>query len=193
MMLTAYHGQVANFSEIARSLGLSAPTIRRYIDILIGTFMVRELIPWSENIKKRQVRSPKVYIRDSGILHALLQIKTRSELDIFPRLGSFWEGFALEELIKLLGLRVEECFFWATHSDAELDFLCRWSGKQIGFEFKYADVPKISKSMRIALEDLKLDHLYVIYPGKEIFEMDKKITAYGFERLMEIKNYMQKS
>lgn len=190
MMLTYYHGQTLNTSEIARSLGVSDPTVRRYLDILIGTFMIRELIPWSENIKKRQVRSPKIYFRDSGILHALLNIRNTSDLDIFPRLGAFWEGFALEEIIKFLGLRSEECFFWATHADAELDLFIMLHGKRIGFEFKYADVPKTTKSMRIALTDLRLDHIFVIYPGTEIFPLDEKITAYGLKSISKFFNYM---
>ncbi len=185
-MLTYYHGQTLNTSEIARSLGVSDPTVRRYLDILIGTFMIRELIPWSENIKKRQVRSPKIYFRDSGILHALLNIRNVTDLDIFPRLGAFWEGFALEEIIKFLGLRSEECFFWATHTDAELDLFTMLHGKRIGFEFKYADVPKTTKSMRIALTDLSLDHIFVIYPGTEIFNLDEKITAYGLKSISKL-------
>lgn len=181
LMLAHCHGQIFNASEIARSLGVSDHTSRRYLDILTGTFMIRELTPWFENIQKRQVRSPKVYFRDSGILHALLNIHDATELDTYPRLGAFWEGFALEEIIRRLDANSEECFFWATQADAELDLFIIKHGKRLGFEFKYADVPKITKSMRIALEDLKLDHLYVIYPGKETFALDDKITAQALE------------
>ncbi|MCA9507155.1 MAG: DUF4143 domain-containing protein, partial [Myxococcales bacterium] len=181
LMLVHYHGQIFNSSEIARSLGISDHTSRRYLDILSGTFMIRELVPWFENLQKRQVRSPKIYFRDSGILHALLNIKDASELDTYPKLGSFWEGFALEEIIKTYDLRAEECFFWATQADAELDLFIFRNGKRLGFEFKYADVPKVTKSMRIALADLKLDHLTVIYPGKETFSLAEKITAQGLE------------
>ncbi len=179
LMLAHYHGQIFNASEIARSLGVSDHTVRRYLDILTGTFMIRELSSWFENISKRQVRAPKIYFRDSGILHALLNIKTYADLHVHPKLGAFWEGFALEEVIKTYHLRAEECFFWATHAHAELDLLIFKDGKRIGFEFKYTDAPNITKSMYIALEDLKLDQLIVIYPGKETFPLSEKITAQG--------------
>ncbi|MBS1988536.1 ATP-binding protein [Candidatus Dependentiae bacterium] len=181
LMLAHYHGQTFNASEIARSLGVSDHTSRRYLDILSGTFMIRELSPWFENLQKRQVRSPKIYFRDSGILHALLNIKSFTELDTYPKLGSFWEGFALEEIIKTYDLNSEECFFWATQADAELDLFVFRNGKRLGFEFEYADVPKVTKSMRIAMADLKLDHIMVIYPGKETFSLAENITAHGLE------------
>ena len=183
LMLVHYHGQVFNASEIARSLGVSDKTIHKYIDILSGTFMIRRLSPWLENLKKRQVRSPKVYFRDSGILHALLNIKDTTELDTYPKLGAFWEGFALEEVIRTYDASSEESFFWATHANAELDLFIIKHGKRLGFEFKYTDVPKVTKSMIIALEDLKLDHITVVYPGKETFELTDKITAQGLESL----------
>ncbi len=183
LMLAHYHGQTFNASEIARSLGVSDHTTRRYLDILAGTFMVRELSPWFENIQKRQVRAPKIYFRDSGILHALLNIQNFTELDTHPKLGAFWEGFALEEIIKAYDLRAEECFFWSTQADAELDLFIFKDGKRLGFEFKYADVPKVTKSMRIAIADLKLDNLTVVYPGKETFQLDKNITAQGLESI----------
>lgn len=181
LMLAHYHGQVFNGSEIASSLGVSNHTARRYLDILAGTFMVRELTPWLENLKKRQVKSPKIYFRDSGILHALLSIKTMSELEIYPKLGAFWEGFALEEMIKAYDLRSEECFFWSTQADAELDLFVFKDGKRLGFEFKYVDVPKITKSMHIAIADLMLDQLTIVYPGKESFPLTDKITAQGLD------------
>lgn len=184
LMLAHYHGQTFNASEIARSLGVSDHTSRKYLDILTGTFMIRELSPWFENLQKRQVRAPKIYFRDSGILHALLNIKNITELDTYPKLSAFWEGFALEEIIKAYDLNSEECFFWATHADAELDLLIFKDGKRIGFEFKYADVPKITKSMRIALVDLKLDHLIVVYPGNETFPLTENITAQGLESIV---------
>ncbi len=187
LMLAHYHGQIFNASEIARSLGVSSHTTRKYLDILAGTFMIRELSPWFENLQKRQVRSPKIYFRDSGILHALLNIKDKAELDTYPKLGAFWEGFALEEIIKAYDLRAEECFFWATHADAELDLFIFKNGKRLGFEFKYTDVPKVTKSMRIALADLKLDHLTVVYPGKETFPLTENITAQGLEDIVKSK------
>lgn len=183
LMLAHYHGQVFNASEISRSLGVSDHTARRYLDILTGTFMIRELSPWFENIQKRQVRSPKIYFRDSGILHALLNLKNTEELETHPRLGAFWEGFALEEIIRSYDVGPEESFFWATHSDAELDLFVIKQGKRLGFEVKYADVPKITNSMKTALIDLKLDHLTVVYPGKETFPLTEKITALGLESL----------
>ena len=186
LMLAHYHGQVFNASELAQALQVSSPTIRKYLDILVGTFMVRELSPWYENLKKRQVRAPKVYFRDSGLLHALLSIKDRAELDIYPRLGASWEGFALEEVIRFYDVSPEEVFFWATHADAELDLLIFKGGKRLGFEFKYVDVPRTTKSMHIALEDLKLDHLFVIYPGTELFSLTGKITACGLLSLSRL-------
>jgi uncharacterized protein len=185
LMLVHYHGQVFNASEIAKSLGVSDHTTRRYLDILVGTFMIRELLPWFENIQKRQVRAPKIYFRDSGILHALLNIKDAVELDTYPRLGAFWEGFALEEVIRRYEAGPEESFFWATQADAELDLFITKHGKRLGFEFKYTDVPKITKSMHIALTDLKLDHLTIVYPGKETFQLAEKVTAQGLESLVE--------
>ncbi|KKQ33027.1 MAG: ATPase [candidate division TM6 bacterium GW2011_GWF2_37_49] len=183
LMLAHYHGQTFNASEIARSLGVSDHTARKYLDVLVGTFMIRELSPWFENLQKRQVRAPKIYFRDSGILHALLNIQTFNELDTYPKLGAFWEGFALEEIIKAYDLRSEECFFWATHADAELDLFVFKDGKRLGFEFKYTDVPKVTKSMQIAIADLKLDHLTIVYPGKEAFPLNEKITAQGLESI----------
>ena len=183
IMLTHYHGQVFNSSEIARSLGVSDHTARKYLDILAGTFMIRELSPWFENIKKRQVKSPKIYFRDSGILHALLNIKNMTELETYPKLGAFWEGFALEEVIRIYNANPEEYFFWATHADAELDLFIIKHGKRLGFEFKYTDAPRITRSMQIALNDLKLDHITVIYPGKKTFPLSDKITAQGLESL----------
>lgn len=177
LMLCHYHGQIFNASELSRSLGVSDHTVRRYLDILCGTFMVRMLTPWFENISKRQVKSPKIYFRDTGILHGLLSIENMDMLETHPRLGSFWEGFALEEVIKQFGLAPEECFFWATHADAELDLFVLLKGKRIGFEFKYADVPKVTKSMHSALASLSLDALFVVYPGAEKFELADRVTA----------------
>lgn len=187
LMLAHYHGQIFNAHEIGKSLGISNYMIQKYLDILVGTFMIRNLTPWFENIQKRQVKSSKLYFRDSGILHALLGLSTHEQLDNYPRLGSFWEGFALEEVIRILNAAPEECYFWATHSDAELDLFILKDGKRLGFEFKYADAPRITKSMRIARDDLKLDHLFVIYPGNDTFPMDEKISAYGLENISKLK------
>jgi predicted AAA+ superfamily ATPase len=183
LMLAHHHGQIFNASEIARSLGISSHLVRKYLDILAGTFMIRILTPWFENLQKRQVKSPKIYFRDSGILNTLLGLNTPAQLNLNPRLGSLWEGFASEEIIRLMQVTNEECYFWATQADAELDLLILKNGKRIGFEFKYTDAPKITKSMRIALEDLKLDHIALIYPGSTIFPLTEKITAYGLETI----------
>lgn len=184
MMLCHYHGQTFKASEISRSLGISDHMTRKYLDILTGTFMVRTLHPWLENIGKRQVKAPKIYFRDSGILHALLDIYNQQQLTSNPRLGAFWEGFALEEVTRKFGARSEECFFWGTQSGAELDLMLQRGGKRLGFEFKYSDAPKITSSMRTALMDLALDHLYVIHPGTGSFPMTEQVTAYGLETFL---------
>ena len=180
MMVAHYHGQILNASEIGKSLSISYHTVKKYMDILEGTFMVRMLQPWFENISKRQIKSAKLYIRDSGLLHALLDIRDAEQLQVHPKLGSSWEGFALEEIIKQYHALPEECYFWATQAGAELDLLIIKDGKKIGFEFKYTDAPKITPSMRIAIETLKLDHLYIVFPYKEdSFPLAEKITARG--------------
>jgi uncharacterized protein len=185
MMLCHYHGQTLNASEIGKSLEISSHTVKKYMDILAGTFMMRILHPWFENISKRQVKAAKIYFRDSGILHLMLGIHDTQKLTTYPRLGSFWEGFALEEILRKYRATQEECFFWATQSGAELDLLLYKKGKKLGFEFKYSDSPKLTPSMHIALADLRLDHLYVIHPGDGNFPMNEKITAYGLEAFIK--------
>ncbi|OGB83777.1 hypothetical protein A3F66_03490 [candidate division TM6 bacterium RIFCSPHIGHO2_12_FULL_32_22] len=185
MMLTYYHGQTINFSEIANSMMISDNSARRYLEILAGTFMIRILQPWYENIRKRQVKSPKIYFRDSGILNALLGIKDKTELYNNPKLGAFWEGYALEEIIKFLNIDTEEAFFWATQADAELDLFIIKDGKRLGFEFKYSDAPKTTKSMHSALNDLKLDTLYIIYPGDQKFQIREKMIVCGLKNFVE--------
>jgi hypothetical protein len=181
LMLTHYHGQVVNFSDLGRSLSITDYTVRKYLDILTGTFMTRTLNPWFENISKRQVKAPKIYFRDSGILHTLMGIPSTEHLTVHPRLGALWEGFALEEIIRCYQLPPEECFFWGTQSGSELDLLIHHQGKRIGFEFKYTDAPKRTPSMHHAVTDIKLDHLYVIYPGNTSFPLSESITAQGLE------------
>lgn len=183
LMLAHYHGQIFNASEIGRSMGISDHIVRKYLDILSGTFMIRILYPWFENLQKRQVKSPKIYFRDSGILNGLLGINTDNQLYTNPKLGALWEGFALEEVIRSLKINSQDCYFWATHADAELDLLALKNGKRLGFEFKYSDSPKTSKSMRIAIKDLNLDKLFIIYPGDQIFPLDEKILAFGIKNL----------
>lgn len=183
LMLAHYHGQLFNASELARSLGISDHTVRKYLDILAGTFMIRVLSPWFENLKKRQVKSPKIYFRDSGVLYALLGISDMAQLHLHPRLGSFWEGFALEQIITTVADRGEDAYFWATQAEAELDLLILKNNKRLGFEIKYTDTPKVTKSMRIAQQDLKLDQLAVVYPGSTVFPLAKQITAFGFDTI----------
>jgi len=174
-MVAHYHGQVWNAAEFARSLGSSEKTARRYLDILAGAYMVRVLPPWHENLKKRQVRSPKIYIRDSGILHSLLQLRTRDEMLGHPKLGASWEGFAIEQILGRLSTR--EAYFWAAHSGAELDLMVTVGGRRHGFEIKYSDAPRRRRSMRTALSDLGLDHLWVVYPGSKRYPLDDDITV----------------
>ena len=174
-MLAHYHGQIWNSAEPARSLGISEPTVRRYLDLLEGLFLVRRLQPWHTNIKKRQVKSPKYYYRDSGLLHYLLGISTQLELESHPKLGLSWEGYALEEIIKVT--EPDQVYFWAAHSGAELDLLVIKDGRHYGVEFKRVDAPKVTVSMRAALEDLQLEHLAVIYPGVLGYPLVEKVTA----------------
>jgi predicted AAA+ superfamily ATPase len=183
-MVAHYHGQVLNLAELARALGSSEPTARRYLDILSGTYVVRQLPPWFENLKKRQVRSPKVYIRDSGLLHALLGIPDPPGLQAHPKLGASWEGFCLEQILSVCGDR--DAWFWGTHSGAELDLLLLHAGCRLGFEFKFSDRPATTRSMRIALADLALDHLYIVHPGEHEFPLDESITAITLPRLIDV-------
>ncbi|MFM7214696.1 MAG: ATP-binding protein [Verrucomicrobiota bacterium] len=183
-MVAHYHGQVLNLAELARALGSSEPTARRYIDILSGTYVVRQLPPWFENLKKRQVRAPKVYIRDSGLLHALLGITDPVGLQSHPKLGASWEGFCIEQILSLCGER--DAYFWGTHAGAELDLLLTHRGQRLGFEFKFSDRPGTTKSMRIALQDLALDQLYVVHPGEHTFELDTAITAIALPALIDL-------
>ncbi len=175
-MIAHYHGQVWNAAELARSLGASEPTARRYLDILAGAYMVRILPPWFENIGKRQIKSPRIYLRDSGILHTLMELPSLHALQGHPRLGASWEGFALEQVLSQLKTR--QAYFWSTHGGAELDLLIIHNGRRYGFEIKYADAPGRTRSMHSALNDLNLEHLWVIYPGEETYELSEKITVF---------------
>jgi predicted AAA+ superfamily ATPase len=174
-MIAHYHGQIWNAAEFARSLGTAEKTARRYLDLLSGAYVVRQLQPWHANLKKRQVKSPKIYIRDSGLLHTLLSLENEEHLRSHPKLGASFEGFAIEEIIARAGSR--DFYFWATHAGAELDLLLFKEGKAIGFEIKYMDAPRATKSMRVAIEDLQLEHLYVVYPGEKTYQLDEDITV----------------
>lgn len=176
-MLTHYHGQVFNSSEIGSALGISDTTARRYLDILSGTFMIRQLTPWLENIGKRQVKSPKIFFRDAGLYHALLDIRTREDLIMNPKVGASWEGFALEQIIQTEAPDNENIFFWGIHQQAELDLLIMRDGKRFGFEIKHTSQATMTASMRRALEILKLDHLTIIFRGEGQFPLAEKVTA----------------
>jgi hypothetical protein len=182
-MLAHYHGQIWKASEPARSLGVSEPSVRRYLDLLTGLFMIRQLPPWHENLQKRQVRAPKVYFRDTGLLHQLLGLRTQQELLSHPKCGASWEGYAIEETLKLV--QPDEAFFWATHNGAELDLLLFTGGRRLGVEVKHADAPTLTPSMRIALADLRLDHLTVLYPGTKQYALAERITVAPIAMLAE--------
>ncbi len=174
-MLAHYHGGVWNAAEAARSLGVSEPTARRYLDLLSGLFMVRQLQPWHANLGKRQVKAPKVYVRDSGLLHALLGLVRERDVLSHPKAGGSWEGFAIEEAIERV--RPDAAYFWATHTGAELDLLLMKGSRRYGVEVKFQDAPRVTPSMRIALADLQLHHLTVLYPGDQRYPLDPYITV----------------
>ncbi len=174
-MLTHYHGQTWNGEELARSMGVSGKTVRHYLDILAGTYLVRVLQPWFENLGKRQVKSPKVYLRDSGLLHAFLNVGSMAALQAHPKYGASWEGFALEQVMDRAGLY--QAHFWSTRQGAELDLLLERDGRRIGVEFKCADAPTMTKSMHVALQDLKLDRLLVVHPGNASYPIHPKADA----------------
>ena len=174
-MLAHFHGGVWNAAVPARSLGLSEPTVRRYLDLLAGLFMVRQLPPWHENLGKRQVRAPKVYIPDSGLLHTLLGVKTESDLLSHPACGASWEGFAIEAVLR--AVQPDEAYFWATHGGAELDLFLLKDGRRLGIEVKRADAPVVTPSMSIALGDLGLEHLVVLYPGSRRYELLPRVSV----------------
>jgi predicted AAA+ superfamily ATPase len=186
-ILAHYHGQIWNASEVARAMDVSPVTARHYLDILCGLFLVRALPPWHENLKKRQVKSPKVYLRDSGLLHFLLGVESMAQLRLHPRRGASWEGFALEQVLMRFGER--NAYFWATQRGAELDLLLLRGEKRFGFEFKCADAPGMTRSMHVALEDLKLDALYVIYPGLRRYRLHTKAEALPLSHLHHIQAF----
>ena len=180
-MLAHYHGQTWNAAELARALAVNESTVRHYLDLLTGVFMVRQLQPWHENLGKRQVKAPKVYVRDSGLLHTLLGIASQRDLEYHPKVGASWEGYAVEETIK--ALQPDEAYYWATYNRAELDLLLFKKGRRIGVECKRADAPTLTPSMRIALSDLKLDHLYVAYPGTKAYKLARNVEVVPLAKL----------
>ncbi|CAN5342901.1 ATP-binding protein [soil metagenome] len=181
-MLAHYHGQVWNAADPARSLGVNESTVRRYLDWLTQAFLVRQLQPWHANLGKRQVKAPKVYVRDSGLLHELLGIADPAALARHPKSGASWEGFALDQILRIA--RPDSAFFWATHGGAELDLLMFKDGQRVGVEFKRADAPTLTASMRVALTDLELDALYVVYPGPRRYRLAERVEAVPLSALL---------
>lgn len=184
-MLAHCHAQIWNGSEFGRAFGVSHHAARRYLDALQSTFMVRSLQPWSANLKKRQVKSPKIYIRDSGLLHRLLNIVTFDDLERHPKVGASWEGFIIENLIGLLGVDSRECFFWATHTGAEVDLIVREGRKLRGFEVKRTSAPQATRSTRIALQDLGLASVDIVHAGDETFPLAKGIRAVAAQQMRQ--------
>ena len=182
-MLAHWHGQVWKASEFARSFGVADTTVRRYLDILTGALVVRQLQPWHENIAKRQVKSPKLYLRDSGVLHALLGIGDMYALNAHPKCGASWEGLMLESVIEQLGLSNEQAFFWAVHTGAELDLLVPRGRHRVGIEIKRTAAPKVTRSMRTAIDDLNLHEVVVIHAGRESYRLAAKVRAVAASRL----------
>lgn len=185
-MLAHYHANIFNASEIGRSLGISDHTVKNYLDILSGTFMVRQLYPWFENIGKRQTKRPKIYFCDSGLFHHLMNIHNQEQLLKNPKLGASFEGFALEQVIRIFNKRSEDCFYWGIHQEAELDLFISHEGKKLGFEFKYSDAPVATSSMHKSIEHLKLDKLYVIYPGIKGYKLAQAIEVVPLKDLPKL-------
>lgn len=183
-MLAHYHGQTWNASELAGAMGLSAKTVRSYLDVLTGAFMVRQLQPWYANIGKRQVKAPKVYLRDSGLLHTLLDLGDWHSLLAHPRVGASWEGFVIEQVLQ--AIRPAEAYFWATHGGAELDLLLFHRGRRYGVEAKFSEAPAVTRSMHIALTDLELAHLWIIHPGPHSYGVEENISACAISDLSSL-------
>jgi predicted AAA+ superfamily ATPase len=185
-MLAHYHGQTWNAAEIGRSMGLSDKTVRSYLDILTGTFMIRQLQPWFENLGKRQVKSPKIYFRDTGLYHSLLDIPDRHILLGHPKVGASWEGFAIEQALQIL--HPNAAYFWGTHAGAEIDLVFQHKGRRYGMEVKFSEAPSLTPSMRIAVSELNLERLWIVYPGNEVYPVTEKITALPLAKLETIRD-----
>jgi hypothetical protein len=180
-MLAHYHSQMWNASEIGRSMGLSDKTIRSYLDVLTGTFMIRQLQPWYENTGKRQVKKSKIYFRDSGLLHSLLDIREYHALLGNPKVGASWEGYALEQVLQIL--QPSQAYFWGIHSGAELDLMFLYDGQRYGIEVKFSEAPDITSSMRNALKELELSHLWIIYPGRHDYPVEEDISVWSLHNI----------
>ena len=184
VMVSHYHGQALNLSELGRSFGVSDHTVRRYLEILSGTYMIRLVPPWYANVGKRLVKAPRLYVRDSGLLHSLHTIATPGQLESHPKLGASWEGFAMEQAIRLMD--VSRPHFWRTHTGAELDLVWQARGALWGMEFKYQDAPAMTKSMHAVLRDLPVQHVWVVYPGLEGYRLDEKVSVLPVTGLPEV-------
>ena len=185
-MLAHYHGQTWNAAEIGRSMGLSDKTVRSYLDILTGTFMIHQLQPWFENLGKRQVKSPKIYFRDTGLYHSLLDIPDRHFLLGHPKVGASWEGFAIEQALQIL--HPNAAYYWGTHAGAEIDLIFQHKGRRYGMEVKFSEAPSLTPSMRIAVSELNLERLWIVYPGNEVYPVTEKITALPLAKLETIRD-----
>lgn len=185
MMIAHYHGQIWNSSEFARAFGMSDHTVKNYLDILTSTFVIRQLTPWWENISKRQIKAPKVYIYDSGILHALLGLNDQEQVENHVKVGASWEGFAMNNVLARLNIPNEEAFYWGTHAGAEIDLVIMHGNHRLGFEFKRTTTPQITRSIYTAAEDLKLTHIYIIHAGTDTFQLSANITALSIHRLLQ--------
>ena len=184
LMVAHYHAQIWNGAELARALGTSEHTVRGYLDLLTGTFSLRQLPPWFENLGKRQYKAPKVYVRDCGLLHALLAVQAQADLEGHPKYGASWEGFALEQVLSVTG--ADQAFFWATHAGAELDLLLIRRGHRYGIEFKTTAAPQMTKSLHIALADLNLERAWIVYPGSETFPVHERVQAMSLNQIMKV-------
>jgi uncharacterized protein len=184
-MLAHYHGQTWNAAELAASLGLSQPTVRNYLDLMTSAYMIRQLQPWHEHLSKRQVKAPKIYVRDSGLLHSLLGLRTRRDLLSHPKLGASWEGYVIEQLLQ--AFEPDQAYFWATHQGAELDVLMLRGSRRVGVEIKRGDAPSLTASIRIALDDLRLHKLWIIYPGQQRYNLNERVTAIPFDEAIAMK------
>ena len=176
-MLAHYHGQIWNGSELGRAFGIAHTTVRRHLDRMTGAYVMRQLRPWRENLGKRVVKSPKVYLADSGLLHALLDIESERDLAAHPKVGASWEGFALEQVVRRLRARPEECYFWSVHGGPELDLLVVRGRRRRAYEFKRTDAPRATASMRAVLRHLGLDSLDVVHVGRDTFPLAQGIRA----------------
>src|SRR5207253_9847735 len=190
-MIAHFHGQVWNASEFGRSFGVADTTVRHYLDILTSALVVRQLPPWFENVGKRQVKSPKVFVRDCGLLHSLLNLPTMADLEAHPKLGASWEGFVIEQVIRQVGAEPNECFFWATYAGAELDLLIVRGRRRLGFEIKRISAPHVTPSMRHALDDLGLTSLDVIHAGEHTFPLGRRLRAVAIGDLLTVVERMR--